>query len=119
MHDGFLAFLVCVLVYGLCCLLNGGIRYRECPLREAILYYLNYLFSLSFSQFKEDSYEGSRADYVSTELFDDQHHFLLDTLVNHTHSSPPTSLSDTNQQRTVNYLFIFLFFILFSRRRMV
>ena len=36
MHDGFLAFLVCVLVYGLCCPLNGGVRYRECPLREAI-----------------------------------------------------------------------------------
>ena len=25
------------LVYGLCCPLNRGVRYRECPLREAIL----------------------------------------------------------------------------------
>ena len=25
--------------YTRCCLLNGGVRYRECPLREAILYY--------------------------------------------------------------------------------
>ena len=24
--------------YTRCCLLNGGVRYRECPLREAILY---------------------------------------------------------------------------------
>ena len=53
MHDGFLDFLVCVLVYGLCCPLNGGVRYRECPLREAILYYLNYLFSLFFLSSKK------------------------------------------------------------------
>ena len=25
--------------YTRCCPLNGGVRYRECPLREAILYY--------------------------------------------------------------------------------
>ena len=24
--------------YTRCCLLNGGVRYRECPLRETILY---------------------------------------------------------------------------------
>ena len=24
--------------YTRCCPLNGGVRYRECPLREAILY---------------------------------------------------------------------------------
>ena len=24
--------------YTRCCLLNGGVRYRECPLREGILY---------------------------------------------------------------------------------
>ena len=30
--------------YTRCCLLNGGVRYRECPLRETILYL--FLYSL-------------------------------------------------------------------------
>ena len=29
--------------YTRCCPLNGGVRYRECPLREAILYMCKYL----------------------------------------------------------------------------
>ena len=28
--------------YTRCCLLNGGVRYRECPLRETILYMYMY-----------------------------------------------------------------------------
>ena len=27
--------------YTRCCPLNGGVRYRECPLREAILYFID------------------------------------------------------------------------------
>ena len=30
--------------YTRCCLLNGGVRYRECPLREATLYIYVCLF---------------------------------------------------------------------------
>ena len=29
--------------YTRCCLLNGGVRYRECPLREATLYMYTYI----------------------------------------------------------------------------
>ena len=29
--------------YTRCCPLNGGVRYRECPLREAILYMYMYI----------------------------------------------------------------------------
>ena len=33
-----------------CCPLNGGVRYRECPLREAILYlYAVYMYRFSVS----------------------------------------------------------------------
>ena len=36
--------------YTRCCLLNGGVHYRECPLREAILYmYIVCMTNLSIS----------------------------------------------------------------------
>ena len=39
--------------YTRCCPLNGGVRYRECPLREAILYmYFSHLFIVSQPCFK-------------------------------------------------------------------
>ena len=34
--------------YTRCCPLNGGVRYRECPLREAILYWCMYLCVYAF-----------------------------------------------------------------------
>ena len=33
--------------YTRCCPLNGGVRYRECPLREAIMYLSLFLGMLS------------------------------------------------------------------------
>ena len=30
--------------YTRCCPLNGGVRYRECPLREALLYMYMFFF---------------------------------------------------------------------------
>ena len=35
--------------YTRCCPLNGGVRYRECPLREATLYYVHVLVYLLFA----------------------------------------------------------------------
>ena len=32
--------------YTRCCLLNGGVCYRECPLRETILYFISVIFFL-------------------------------------------------------------------------
>ena len=47
-----------------------------------------------FPQFKENTYEGSRADYVTTELFDDEHYFLLEPIPNT--ASPDQLINDDN-----------------------
>ena len=59
--------------YTRCCPLNGGVRYRECPLREAVLYYfipkcLKILLASKVPQYKSLSSNVNSPNYKNNQI---------------------------------------------------